>query len=103
MAENWIEACGVDDVSDGEMYQFERDGKWIVIYQVDGAFFATDNVCPHAFALLSDGWLEDGLIECPLHGALFDIKTGAVKRGPAECAVKTYPTQVSDGKILCAI
>ena len=103
MNENWIEACSVSDIAEGEMFQFERDGKWIVVYHVDGAFFATDNVCPHAFALLSDGWMEDGLIECPLHGALFDIKTGAVTRGPAECAVKTYQTQVRDGKILCAI
>jgi nitrite reductase/ring-hydroxylating ferredoxin subunit len=101
--ENWIDACSTEDVPEGGMHHCEHNGKWIVIYHVDGEFFATDNICPHAFALLSDGWLEDGLIECPLHGALFDIRTGDVKRGPAECAVKTYKVKISDNRVLCAI
>ncbi|MGO4567081.1 non-heme iron oxygenase ferredoxin subunit [Rhizobium sp. 2YAF20] len=103
MEETWIDACGVADIPDGGMHHFKHNENWVVIYHVDGDFFATDNICPHAFALFSDGWLEDGLIECPLHGALFDIRTGEVKRGPAECAVNTFKTKVDGDRVLCAV
>lgn len=100
--DNWVDVCGIDDIPDGGMFHFRQGEKWIVVYNIEGGLFATDNICPHAFALLSDGWLEDGLIECPLHGALFDVRTGEVKRGPAECAVKTYDVKLVDQRVLCA-
>ena len=48
----------------------------IAIYQVDGELYATDNICPHADAYLNHGYLRGAIIECPIHGARFDIKTG---------------------------
>ncbi len=100
---SWTALCALDDIPEGGMHHVEYEGKWIVFYHLDGQVFATDNICPHAFALLSDGWLEDGLIECPLHGALFDVKTGQVKRGPADCAVKTYKVDVQQNRVFCML
>jgi nitrite reductase/ring-hydroxylating ferredoxin subunit len=81
------------------MYPFDVGPHRIVVYYVAGIVYATNNVCSHAFALLTDGWLEEGLVECPLHGAQFDIATGAVVRGPADCPVETFETRIKDGQV----
>ncbi|WP_051419771.1 non-heme iron oxygenase ferredoxin subunit [Paracoccus pantotrophus] len=95
----WVNFCALDDIPEEGMHHIEMGEKWIVVYRLDDAVYATDNICPHAFALLSDGWLEDGVIECPLHGALFDVKNGAVLRGPADCAIRTYPVKIEQGRV----
>ncbi|MGE0146696.1 MAG: non-heme iron oxygenase ferredoxin subunit [Parvibaculaceae bacterium] len=99
----WIDVCSIDDIDEGGMYEFQHEERRIVVYRLDDGFFATDNVCTHEFALLSEGWLENGTIECPLHGAIFDVKTGKVERGPAECALKTYAIKSERNRILCSI
>ena len=57
----------------------------------DGEIFATDNICTHAYAKLSDGWIERGEIECPLHAGRFDIRTGKATAPPCADDLKTYP------------
>lgn len=81
------------------MRAFEYGDVRVALYVVDGDVYATNNICSHAFALLTDGWLEDGLVECPLHGAQFDVRNGEVARGPAECAVSVFETRTSDGVV----
>lgn len=98
-AENWVPLCSRVDLLDEGMRPFEFGEQRVVVYVVSGKIYATDNVCSHAFALLTDGWLEDGLVECPLHGAQFDVTTGAVVRGPADCPVATFETRVRDGQV----
>lgn len=99
----WIDLCGIDDIDESGMYEFRHGERRIVVYRLEDGLFATDNVCTHEFALLSEGWLENGTIECPLHGALFDVKTGRVERGPAECALKTYAIRTDGTRVLCLI
>jgi nitrite reductase/ring-hydroxylating ferredoxin subunit len=99
----WIDVCSVDDIDQGGMYEFQRGERRILIYRLEDGVFATDNVCTHEFALLSEGWLENGTIECPLHGALFDVKTGRVERGPADCALRTYSVRTEGTRVLCSI
>lgn len=103
MEPTWIKVCDAADVQQERAFAVEIEGRMIAVYQVDGRYFATDNVCPHAYALLSDGWLEGMEIECPLHGARFDIETGAVLEGPAECALKTYPVRVEADEVQCLV
>jgi nitrite reductase/ring-hydroxylating ferredoxin subunit len=95
--ESWVAVCRLDELSGEGMYPFEVGAKRLAVYVVGDRIHATDNVCSHAFALLTDGWLEDGLVECPLHGAQFDVTTGAVVRGPADCPVATFETRLRDG------
>ncbi len=62
----------------------------IAIYSVDGELYATDNICTHALAFLSDGTLEGGIIECPLHAGRFEVKTGKGLGPPIPCDLKTF-------------
>lgn len=80
-------------------YAYEGWGKKIAIYRVDNEFFATDNVCPHAYALMSDGFVEGETVECPLHGAVFNIRTGKCMGPPAESDLATYTVTVVDNEI----
>lgn len=58
-----------------------------------------EDICPHANALLSQGFVDDATIECPLHGALFDIRTGQCLREPGDRDLQTYPVRVDAGQI----
>lgn len=99
----WTTVCDAQHVLPDAPFACEVDGRMIAIYRVDERYYATENVCPHAYALLSDGWLEGTEIECPLHGARFDIQSGAVLEGPAECGLKTYAVRVEAGEVQCII
>jgi len=54
----WVRAASRRDVTEGEVLSVEVAGHSIALYNVDGAIFATDNICTHAYARLSDGWLD---------------------------------------------
>ena len=71
----------------------------IAVYNVDGEFFATSDICSHEEASLSDGELFDHVVECPLHGARFDVRTGRPLSLPAVYPVKTFPVRVVEGKV----
>ena len=75
------------------------DGKEIGIYLIDGEYYALEDVCPHAYALLSQGFVEDGKVECPLHEAVFDVKTGQCLHGPGGRNLNRYPVRVYDNQI----
>jgi naphthalene 1,2-dioxygenase system ferredoxin subunit len=92
--EGWVRAASRGDLAEGEVA-----GHSIALYDIDGNLFATDNICTHAYARLSDGWLDGELIECPLHAARFDVRTGKVLDPPATEDLKTYPVRVFDGEI----
>ncbi|ESW65343.1 non-heme iron oxygenase ferredoxin subunit [Mesorhizobium sp. C280B] len=96
----WIILCALSDLEEDTVTPFEIDDNRIAIYLIGGKVHATDNVCSHAFALLSDGWLEGTLIECPLHGAQFEITSGEVVQGPADCPITVFKTKVEDGQVL---
>jgi nitrite reductase/ring-hydroxylating ferredoxin subunit len=95
----WHPVCGIADIRVGEARAFELGGKTIAVYNVEGEFFATDDECTHEEASLAEGFLEDHLIECPLHGSQFDLRTGEVLSLPAVLPVKTYPVKVEAGEI----
>src|SRR5262249_17667501 len=90
----WVRAANRGDLREGEPLGVEVGGCSIALYDIDGALFATDNICTHAYARLSDGWLDGELIECPLHAARFDIRTGKVLDPPATEDLKTYLVRV---------
>jgi naphthalene 1,2-dioxygenase system ferredoxin subunit len=95
----WVRAASRGELAEGEVLGVEVAGHSIALYDVDGNLFATDNICTHAYARLSDGWLDGELIECPLHAARFDVRTGKVLDPPATVDLKTYPVRVADDEI----
>lgn len=90
----WIHIANSDQLQDGDVLAVSIDKKNVALYQDGDAYFATDNVCTHQFALLSDGYFEDGCIECPLHQARFDVRTGKALCAPAATDLRTYPTKL---------
>jgi nitrite reductase/ring-hydroxylating ferredoxin subunit len=97
---SWLVACSASDVPSGEAIAVELADSYIAIYNVDGEFFATDDTCSHEEASLVDGFLEGDLIECPLHGSQFNVKTGEVLSPPAVLPIRTYPTMLEGDTVL---
>ncbi|MFW1665414.1 MULTISPECIES: non-heme iron oxygenase ferredoxin subunit [Acinetobacter] len=91
---SWISVCGIDDVSEDEPKAVEVNDKKIGVFVIDENYFAIENVCPHAFALLTEGFIEDQTVECPLHEAIFDIQTGSLMSGPGCRDLCIYPVRV---------
>ena len=72
----------------------------IGIYKLEGEYYALDDICTHAYAAMSDGYIEDGQIECPLHGACFDIKSGKALTAPAAVDLRKFPIKIDGEQIL---
>ncbi len=95
MSEQWVAAVKVAEVAAGQMVKAEVADKNLAIYNLNGSFYATDNECTHAYAMLTDGTIDGDVVECPLHGGAFEIKTGKGLGAPIFCDIKCYPTRVS--------
>lgn len=95
----WVRVAARGAVTAGEVIGVEAGGRSIAIYDCEGELFATDNICTHAYACLSDGWLDGYAIECPLHAARFDVRSGAVLDPPATEDLKTYPVRAIGDEI----
>ncbi|HWJ73930.1 MAG TPA: non-heme iron oxygenase ferredoxin subunit [Kaistia sp.] len=91
----WTRLFPAEDLAPGMMVGVEVGEHKLAICNVRGTFHATQNVCTHAFAILSDGWLDDDIIECPLHGGRFEVETGRAVREPAEERLIVYPVRVA--------
>ncbi|MDQ2082821.1 non-heme iron oxygenase ferredoxin subunit [Xanthobacteraceae bacterium Astr-EGSB] len=91
----WTKVAERADIERGSPLAVEVAGEEIALYWLDGEPFATSNICSHAFARLSEGFLDGGCIECPIHQAQFDIRTGAAVAGPADTPIRTYPCRVT--------
>jgi nitrite reductase/ring-hydroxylating ferredoxin subunit len=79
------------EIPEGKMREVEIDGRSILVCRAQGALYALDNICTHANAKLHEGRLRGFRIICPLHGASFDCRSGAVLAAPATQALKVHP------------
>lgn len=95
----WVCAASADDVRDGSVIGCTVSGVPVALYRIVGEVYATHDICPHARAHLSQGYFEDGRIECPLHQAVFDVRTGERLEGPRCRNVATYPVRIDEGDI----
>jgi nitrite reductase/ring-hydroxylating ferredoxin subunit len=93
-AENWVKATEASALPPGQMVGLEVGGKAVCVYNVDGQFYATSNICTHAFTLLSEGYLDGQMIECPLHAGTFDVTTGAGQGPPITCDLEIFPVRL---------
>jgi nitrite reductase/ring-hydroxylating ferredoxin subunit len=96
--EAWIDAVSAADVPDGGVKGVRVGGDSVAIYRVDDKLYATSDVCTHEAALLSEGWVEDGEIICPLHGARFRIEDGTCK-GPLGTDLQCFRIRERAGRI----
>lgn len=99
MAE-WVKVGEVGDPAPGHVKVVMPRGERIALANVDGAYYAIDDVCTHDGGPLDQGELIGEQIECPRHGARFDVRTGRAVALPAVLPVKTYRVRVEGQDIL---
>ena len=99
MPNGFVPVAKVDELSPGQMKWVAVNGERRVLANVEGMFYAISDVCGHRNAPLSRGKLQGYLIECPLHFAQFDIRTGELVSGPVSAAVPVYEVRVEDGSV----
>jgi naphthalene 1,2-dioxygenase ferredoxin component len=100
MSENWIDAAARADVPEGDVMAVQLADREIALYEVEGEVFATDNICTHGHARLSDGFLEGHEIECPLHQGKFDVCTGQALCAPLTDNIKTYAVRIESMRVM---
>ena len=91
------------EVSPGEIRQYTVEGRFVALCNVDGELHAFEDVCTHQFTHLSEGEFTDSEVKCPLHGAKFDVKTGAAKSLPAVKPVPKHEVKVENGNVYVAL
>ena len=104
MAE-FIPVCSAADLAEGDVMAVVVDGVEVAVARCEGELYAIDNICTHEHAYLSEGEVDvdDCAIECPLHGARFDLATGRVRALPATVPARMFPVRVVDGTIEIAV
>ena len=100
MTTNWIDVAAQADVPEGDVMGVIVAGKDIALYEVEGEVFATDNICTHGHARLSDGFLEGREIECPLHQGRFDVCTGKALCVPLTEGIKSYAVRIENMRVM---
>ncbi|MDX2277329.1 MAG: non-heme iron oxygenase ferredoxin subunit [Hyphomonadaceae bacterium] len=98
---NFVRVCALEDIPLGEMRRLDlEDGPGIVIIRAaNGLVSALQDRCSHGEFPLSDGYLEGELLECPLHGAKFCVRTGRPQTPPATLAVERHDVKIEDGNV----
>ena len=95
----WHEVASRDQLDPDFPVGVEVNGRKLGLFVLGDEVHALEDVCPHAFALLSQGFQEDGVIECPLHAARFDIATGKCLVEIGQRDLQRFPVRVQGGKV----
>lgn len=90
----------VSDVPMDDVIAINVAGLDIALYNVDGNFYASDDICNHGQARLSDGFLDGDTIECPLHGGCFNVVSGSPCAPPVTKPMRTYSVAVEGDQIV---
>jgi len=96
---NWVTVAPVDSIAPGDYATVELGNGFVAVFNVDGEFFAIDDVCTHDGGGLAGGALEDHQVICPRHGARFCLRTGKALTPPAYEPVRRYETRVVEGVV----
>ena len=89
-----------DDVADGQMRVFDVAGTSVTVSNAGGRLYAFDDTCTHAGCSLAEGELDGTTVTCECHGSQFDVRSGAVLRGPAELPVRSRTVMVEGPDLL---
>lgn len=95
----WVKVGEVGSPKPGEVRVVNPDGQRIALANVDGEYYAIDDVCTHDGGPLGEGELIGEQVECPRHGARFDVRTGKAMTLPAIFPVKSYPVRIEGDAI----
>lgn len=96
---DWITVARVDELVPGTRRLVDVDGSQIAVFNLDGKYYAIEDVCTHDGGQLTGGEVEGDQIICPRHGARFCIRTGAALTAPAYEPTATFPVRIENGEI----
>ena len=99
LSPEWHDVAARDQLDPDFPLGVEVGGQQVGLFLVDDQVHALDDVCPHAFAMLSQGFQENGQIECPLHAARFEIATGKSLNEIGQRDIRCFPVQVAQGRV----
>ncbi len=100
MTKTYVAVAKESEIAEGEVRVFEVEDTRVVVCRVEGRLYALEDTCTHDDGPLGEGGLDGHEIECPRHGARFDVRTGEVRRMPAAAPVAVYPLRVENGDVL---
>ena len=100
---DWYKVCEANELQVGDVVKAEVAGHEIALFHLNDGFYATQDLCTHAVASLADGYVEDDMVECPLHAAKFCIRTGAAKCLPASVPLKIYPIRLQNTDVYVGV
>lgn len=99
----FVQVARIGDIAPGGVKYVDVDGEKIAVCHVGGRFYAVAGICTHDGGSLDQGQVDGYEIECPRHGARFDVRSGAVKRLPAVMPLPTYELRVEGDAILIEV
>lgn len=99
---DFVTVARIDDIPPGTGKTVEVNGIWIALFNVNGAFFAVDNTCPHAGGPIGEGKLSGEIVTCPWHGWQFNVHTGERDDNP-NFTVACCLVRVQDGHVEVAL
>jgi len=95
----FITVASVEEIGNGERLVFEIDGSFFAIFNIAGTYFAIADICSHDDGPLAEGEVHEHKVECPRHGARFDIRTGKALTLPAVVDIPAYPVRIEGDEI----
>ena len=95
-----IDLCSAADIAPGNALKVESGDLVLAVYNVDGEYYVTDDLCTHGPGSLAEGYIEDDVVECNFHNGQFNIKTGEVVSPPCMIPIKTYKTVIENGRVI---
>ena len=95
-----IDLCSAAEVAPGTARKVETGELTLAVFNVDGDFFVTDDMCTHGPGSLSEGYIDGDVVECNFHNGQFNIKTGEVVAPPCMVPMKIYKTAVENGRVI---
>lgn len=96
---NLLELCDSSEVAVNGATKVDKNGMSLAVFNLDGDFFVTDDLCTHGPGSLSEGYIDGDIVECDFHNGAFNIRTGEVATPPCMIPLRTYAVHVVDGKV----
>lgn len=99
----WVDTAATDDLEEGRARTFVADGERVALACAAGETYAIRDECSHDDGPLGDGTLEGCAIQCPRHGARFDVRTGAAVSMPAIAPIEAFPVKIEEGRVFVGL
>ena len=95
----YVTVATVDEIGNGQRKLVDVDGEPLAVFNIAGQYFAIADVCSHDDGPVAEGLLDGTQVECPRHGARFDLRTGKALTLPAVVDIPAYPVRVVGDEI----